>query len=438
MAISWGQGLLAGAAGVAEYSQQEQAKRQQRLDKTTDLQNRMRIEQAKSKYSVKLNAHTKNANLLNMITGMKAGSFNEQAALFRAQGYTGSDVSAMAAAAVNGKIAKLTRPEAMAEPSLSFQAIKPGRARSPIDDWIRNYRQEGVQDSEQQIRDEFQREETEREAAAPQLGSPVSAPAAPFSPDQVPAISTSLPESGDVREIPKGLGAFDPLATMNKPTKPTYHTIEIPDPADPDKVESWQVAKDPLTGEEMYRSRLKSRFTEESNRDREDEKAANKPTRETKAGRISTGEIDQFIKEDGGFEQIFQAVDSLDSNFFGIGGTDNFKQIKRAIASTYLTTQQNLIKGASDEDVVKFGTQMDREAQGVAILRNVNPKEIAKMIADEGLNVNIFKGPQATQLGDILDNLEKLDYDTTELEDYMIQALSKSKSSDILRNPVQF
>jgi hypothetical protein len=139
MAISWAQGLLAGAAGVAEYSNQQQDRRQKRMDRTHELQNQMRMTHAKSAYASKVKEYEKNKSTLKALEGMEAGSLTEQVALHRALGFSEKASFAAAQSAVAaGK--PLQRPGAVELPEFEIPNMMQGQASSPVQDWARNIR----------------------------------------------------------------------------------------------------------------------------------------------------------------------------------------------------------------------------------------------------------------------------------------------------------
>jgi len=140
MAISWAQGLLAGAAGVTEYSEQEQLRRQQRNDVATKLENDMRMTQAKSKYASKMKQYEENRVQMDALRGVKPGGFDEQVRLFQTLGYSESSAAIRASAVMAGKAPRIQRPTEMAEPTLNFKSQSSTRASSPLEDWVQNFR----------------------------------------------------------------------------------------------------------------------------------------------------------------------------------------------------------------------------------------------------------------------------------------------------------
>ncbi len=139
MGISWSQGLLAGAAGVAEYSDQQQRVRQSRLDKTTALENDMAMIQAKSRYAQKMNEYKDNKKQLNALKGVRSGGFDEQVRLFQTLGYSPKDSMVRATQAMQGVTERLKRPTEMDEPTLNFKSKQAGRAKSPLQNWAEAY-----------------------------------------------------------------------------------------------------------------------------------------------------------------------------------------------------------------------------------------------------------------------------------------------------------
>jgi hypothetical protein len=140
MAISWAQGLLAGAAGVAEYSQQEQGRRQQRIDRTEELRNNMRMTHAKSAYASRVKEYEGNRKSLSNLEGVEAGSLAEQISLHKDLGF--SEEAAFAASEQAMRAGKpLKRPRAMKLPEFEMPSITQRQASSPLQDWVRGFRQ---------------------------------------------------------------------------------------------------------------------------------------------------------------------------------------------------------------------------------------------------------------------------------------------------------
>lgn len=142
MAISWAQGLLAGASGVAEYSDQEQQKRQLRLDKTKALEDQMAMTQAKSRYAAKMNEWIENKKELKALQGLEAGGFDEQRILYMQKGYTPQEASVRAAQVIQSGGPRLTKPKRVDEPNIDFNPRMAKRAKSPLQEWIEGYKEE--------------------------------------------------------------------------------------------------------------------------------------------------------------------------------------------------------------------------------------------------------------------------------------------------------
>ncbi len=137
MAISFGRALLAGAAGVAEYSNEEQRRRQLRLNRVQELQDRLQVENAKSKYAARYNQWERNkqikAQLGNTDINTAAGQVHLGSIL------TGKKFEEVALLAKGG--ARWEMPKDMEEPIFEmpqFSGIK--KASSPIEDWVNGYR----------------------------------------------------------------------------------------------------------------------------------------------------------------------------------------------------------------------------------------------------------------------------------------------------------
>ncbi len=143
MAISWSQGLLAAAGGVAEYSNQEQQKRQMREDKTAELENRMREVQAKSRYAAKMNEWIENRKNLKSLKGIASGSYDEQRILLMQQGHSFKDADRRATQIIKNGEPTLSRPQEVEEPNIEFNPRMAKTASSPIQDWVKAYKEEG-------------------------------------------------------------------------------------------------------------------------------------------------------------------------------------------------------------------------------------------------------------------------------------------------------
>lgn len=140
MAISWAQGLLAGAAGVAEYSTQEQGRRQKREDRTQELRNNMRMTHAKSAYGSRVKEYESNRQALRSLEGVEAGSLAEQISLHKSLGF--SEKAAFAASEQAMRAGKpLKRPKAMSLPEFEMPNFAQRQASSPLQDWARGFRE---------------------------------------------------------------------------------------------------------------------------------------------------------------------------------------------------------------------------------------------------------------------------------------------------------
>lgn len=139
MALSFGRALLAGAAGVAEYSNEKQRERQRKLDRAMELAQRFQLEQAKSEYAMKYQRWEKDDDIRRTLgtTDPKsaAGQFiiqskmnpkmqpDDVARLISAPGYKplGSPVDT--------GVPLFRMPDMMGEYTAS----------SPIEDWVRGF-----------------------------------------------------------------------------------------------------------------------------------------------------------------------------------------------------------------------------------------------------------------------------------------------------------
>lgn len=138
MAVSWGQALLAGASGVAEYSNQEQQRKQKRIDRTQELRDQMELHRTKSKYAVEMKEYQDNKSLHSLLKTLEGDIMGQQAAIYKSQGYDSKDAFTMASRAIkSGKHVKA--PELLKEPEFLLKASEPKRAKSPLDKWVKEF-----------------------------------------------------------------------------------------------------------------------------------------------------------------------------------------------------------------------------------------------------------------------------------------------------------
>lgn len=156
MALSFGRALLAGAAGVAQYSNEEQQRRQKRLDRVAELQDRLNLDVAKSKYAAKYNRYEDNKKTKKALGKTDPKSLPGQIILGQIQ--TGLGREQVLQLASQGSRWDL---EDIKEPTLSMpQASPDSKAVSPIQDWFNGYRgtnkaNEREQSYQQQIGSQF-------------------------------------------------------------------------------------------------------------------------------------------------------------------------------------------------------------------------------------------------------------------------------------------
>lgn len=136
MAITWAEGLLAGAAGVADYALQEQAKRDQRALRIQEMRDQMALHQAKSEYSLKLNDYAKKDAVNKQLKSVQTGSFDEQFILYRNLGYP-DDAAAKAAQNAVSKGTLLKRPGEAVLPK--FLGNLDELPRNPTQSWARDF-----------------------------------------------------------------------------------------------------------------------------------------------------------------------------------------------------------------------------------------------------------------------------------------------------------
>lgn len=158
MAISFGRALLAGAAGVAQYSEQEQARRQQRLDRVKELQDRLIVESAKSRYAAKFNRYEKDKEVLRSLGTTDPNSEAGQFILATKLG--GLDPDSAVASIRSG--ARYSAPTLGKEPTFSMPRFSDTRrASSPIEDWVRGYTNGEVGPQKVSYQD-FMKEQTDK------------------------------------------------------------------------------------------------------------------------------------------------------------------------------------------------------------------------------------------------------------------------------------
>lgn len=431
MSISWAQGLLAGAAGVAEYSDQEQARRQRRLDRTTELQNQMRMHQAKSKYSVKLNEYTENRKRLSSLAGVEPGSVQEQLILHKQLGLTEK-----AAALSWKKGSRLQRPGALELPEFLMPSVLEQQASSPIQDWARKYAYGSEKGPLEQI------EEARDEAAVDPLDTSgvereLEIPRQEFT-ASIPRDSQGNPMTQrDAADRQAGGDRFFDALTAGVPGKPTRVTKEEADPQDPNKVITWDAFLDPRTGEEMFRSKAHSRLTEEAKAQATARSKAAGTSAPTINNAISINEVDaQFrtgssgndvdygVNADTPFNRSYPGFLSgvQDTDFFGAGADAVFsadESIKAArdmsrVSQAYI--KANLTKITPDvlqQDPGLIST-VTRQGEAFGILRTLPTKVIAGALVNVDsekwtLNPNAFDGDSARMLGPLISFLSTVE-----------------------------
>lgn len=139
MAVSLLEGLFAGAAGVADYTEEARKTKQARMDKTIDLQNEMAMHRAKSAYAAKLNEYQASQAEVRALQSVPAQSLAEQVYLHKKLGYSEKHALRAASMAIKSK-QFLQRSKPMAFPELNMPELSAGqRATNPLTDWIANY-----------------------------------------------------------------------------------------------------------------------------------------------------------------------------------------------------------------------------------------------------------------------------------------------------------
>jgi hypothetical protein len=438
MSISWGQGLLAGAAGVAEYSQQEQARRQKRLDRTTELQQQQRTMVAKSKYASRIKEYEGNRKVLQSLEGTAVGGQHEQTALYMGKGYTAKEANRMGAAASRGEVPKLSRPKAMKEPAFNIPAVKYGQARSPIGDWAASL------SASYRTNEETPNQMTENPGQTMDrltyedlVGKPpeaVEEETALVNGEGTSSTANPLPElnggAESIESVPTNPDAVSPLETPDKQDAPHYTNIEVPDPDNKDKVMTWEVASDPISGKELYRKPLKSRFNQEyEDAAKAKAEALGKPDKIDQINNsISIQEIDRAFMtgEDAtelDYDEDAETPFNRSQPHFITSMTDGDIDMSDEQAITIAREMSLVSQAYMKANLSKIDEQelaqdpgkmitLQRQGEAFGILRTVPVRQIADALLNEdeelwSIPMSTFEGESARLLGPVITFLKK-------------------------------
>lgn len=342
MGISWSKGLLAAASGVAKYSEQEQERKQRRMDKTAELENGMRMQKAKSAYAVKMNEYAASQAKQRKYAGLEAGSIHEQVSLYKDLGY--NEKAAIMAAQHGMQTGKLIkRPVAMKEPEFSAKGViqEAGRAKSPIQRWIEQYRGKG------NGQDELGMPKQDLEVRS---GSPVASAPSPqdFGTDQAVSSQFTRPtdpiaavaptetnvtdiDTGGPGGIPRGAGHFgsgqvidgDPFKGLyDKPAKDPKvktRTRYEPVPGQPGMEQEVNVSYNEQTGEVIHEAngRIVESNTAKVARAKETTRLAraDKSALRKSSGKVKDSEVTDLFEERGEERDGPQQSGSKDTHF---------------------------------------------------------------------------------------------------------------------------
>lgn len=142
MSISWAQGLLGAAAGVAKYSQQEKARRQAQMDRAQQMQANFKVNQAKSNHALKLKQYESSENLHKSLGAADPSSKAYQYILMQNANPKLTNEQLMNIMKRKG-FKNQTAPKRIKPPQLQMPSNERGEvATSPIEDWVRSYRQQ--------------------------------------------------------------------------------------------------------------------------------------------------------------------------------------------------------------------------------------------------------------------------------------------------------
>jgi hypothetical protein len=435
MSISWAQGLLAGASGVAEYSKQEQQRKQKRLDRTNDLKNQMALLQSKSKYATKIKEYETNRATLKALEGLQEGSYEEQFMLYKDKGL--KDEVAHTLATANMKKGKLqARPKSMAMPKLLLPTPEEGVAKSPLGEWASNFSRSLRSDETNELQRTSARTGS-TEPTVPEIPSSVdptmTAPTT-VNPEGLQFGAMATPGSGNVgsivdstsQEAMAALYADDP----KDPKDPTIRQEERSDPDNPDKTITVDVARHKQTGEILWESPVKSRLSEEAKRKLDEEKNQFNKKKDTVDADLSEQQIntmfnagtegDNFVDYSGSADTPFNMRfpnllsnrdewnDSLDPLF---DNDDKAKQAARGM-SKVMQTYRKAELAKIDKDVLSQDTagtvaRIEREAEAEAIVGNLEPQQIVQaLLTDDDelftISPDLFKGKPATKLRGVI------------------------------------
>ena len=184
MGLSWTDGLLAGAEGVAKFSDNERTKRQARLDRIQQLKDSVSVHRAKSDYALRLQRYEDNQKAHRSLGEIDPSSAKGQLLLMRH--YNPNISEGLATQLVQQNFSRknplLKLPDKMDEPQFNLPSLERGEvAISPISDWVFSFKNSGSKKYASSL-EEYQT----------QGDKPIEQP-----PQQASALPTPSPQTGD-------------------------------------------------------------------------------------------------------------------------------------------------------------------------------------------------------------------------------------------------
>lgn len=136
MSIKWSDALLAGAAGIADYSNKVKQQRQERLDRARQLQENMAMIQAKSDFAYRYEQYRATEDLY---TALGATDPKSKLGQYILQSKLNPKVNSDEIVARISAGHSVELPKRLAAPKFEMNTIGDYVATSPAQDWIRKY-----------------------------------------------------------------------------------------------------------------------------------------------------------------------------------------------------------------------------------------------------------------------------------------------------------
>lgn len=433
MAISWTEGLLAGAAGIGEYALQQQAKRDARAERVQELRDQMELQRAKSEYSIKLNEYSSNRALHKQIKAAGADTVDGQYLLYKQLGMP--DKAAYNAAQNAVKTGRLLKaPGELKLPEFLGNLDEQPRGRTQS--WARDFI--GVPGSSKVVEEAMQApeqapQEPQGPMEIPKTGVPMTAEEG----QQVGAVAqpVSLEYQGSIEELKAEGTGFNPFDTPEK-WNTKFQVVDMDGKrvltAQQDTASgktNFEVIKE--LGDE-YRNDIK----EIRNGDMTDiyavrndgtyDKIQSVPSASLSstqgkdpatAATVSTADVDRFINSDnklGGFNTTYGFLEKgLGDGWWNLASVDvpDEGAFKREVSTLHLSYLKNVTKDLTAREMATKGPQYQRDAIGHSLTNTLEPSDIAKLIddTDATLDIRAFKNTEVSTLNDIIKDLTKLD-----------------------------